>query len=897
MANNEEKQKAKESIDKDILPDFIADTEEHITSAEENFLLLASGGYNQDVVNTAYRNVHSIKGNCGFIHLYELQDLCHVMETVMGEIRAKTLDVTQDNISFLLEYLDVAQKVVSALGNETGDGSVPNLDALKKKAENTFPAAFGIKTSAPSPAATQAAPKVEKAKPAPTPAPTPQASPAPVKKEEPKKVAETPKAELAKVETAKVEAKKVETAKVEPAKTEPAKVEAAKVEPVKTEAVKVEPAKIEAAKETAQKVETAQEKPVAKPAEKPAQPQPQNEKQVTVKKPTAIKTAAQMEEEMNKIVISDDMRIGFIADSTEQLISVEEDFLLLEKNGFDIEKINSAYRNIHSFKGNCAFMRLDDYKTISHTVETILQAVRDEKIKITKELITFFLHSLDMLQDGVAIFEQGGDTKVQNIDEYRAGAENLFPECFEIKPKENKIEINSQETPSTDTDAEKIQNTIAGVNEIIETSMTVPQAINSGGGRATPQHQQQGQGVRVDLRKLESIINLAGELVIAESMVTRNPTVISLADEALNRSVHQLRRICNDLQDAAMTLRMVPLSGTFKKMTRLVHDLSSHIGKKINLVTINGEAEVDKTVSELINDPLIHIIRNACDHGIGTPEERLANGKPEYGTITISAEHKSGAVWITVKDDGRGLNRDKILNKAIQQKIISPDDVLTDDEIWKLILLPGFSTASIVSDISGRGVGMDVVQKNVEAIRGQIFIKTVQDKGTEFIIRIPLTLAIIDGMIIKVRGSLYIIPTLSIKQSLKYDEAAVTYSPEGEKILKFQDKLIPIVNLANLFEKEQRDCGNNGILIVVEESDFVIAIFADDIVGQQQVVIKGLSDYIQKARGTSSCTILGDGSIALILDINTLSQMALEKVEKNRKIPVVKQSTNKPLKI
>jgi two-component system chemotaxis sensor kinase CheA len=330
-------------------------------------------------------------------------------------------------------------------------------------------------------------------------------------------------------------------------------------------------------------------------------------------------------------------------------------------------------------------------------------------------------------------------------------------------------------------------------------------------------------------------------------------------------------------------------------MARLVHDLSGHIGKKINLVTIKGETEVDKTVSELINDPLVHIIRNACDHGIGSPEERLSVGKKEFGTITISAEHRSGAVWISIKDDGRGLNREKILKKAIEQKLISPDDQLADDDIWKLILLPGFSTASVISDISGRGVGMDVVQKNIEMINGQIYIKTVQGQGTEFVIRIPLTLAIIDGMIIKVKNSLYIIPTLSIRQSLKYDENMITYSPEGEKILKFHEKLIPIIHLANLFEKEQNNDIESGILIIVEEGDDLVALFANDIVGQQQVVIKGLSEYVKKARGTSSCTILGDGSIALILDLHSLSEMALEKVERNNKIPQAKL-TVKPSK-
>jgi two-component system chemotaxis sensor kinase CheA len=514
-------------------------------------------------------------------------------------------------------------------------------------------------------------------------------------------------------------------------------------------------------------------------------------------------------------------------------------------------------------------MRLEDLKNISHTMETIMQFMREQKIPIDGKAISFLLNYLDLLRNGVTLFEQSGEASIPNVEEYRKNAEEAFPECFTDENRPIKITKKSKKE-----------------EELLAASMAQTQ---------TNMQSHTRHDIRVDLRKLENIINLAGELVIAESMVTRNPVVSSLSSEALNRSIHQLRRICNDLQDAAMVLRMVSLEGVFKKMTRLVHDLSNNIGKKINFKTIGRDTEVDKSVSELINDPLVHIIRNACDHGIETPQERLAAGKSEVGTITLSSEHRSGAVWISVKDDGRGLNREKILKRAISLGIITPEEevFVPDNDVWQMILLPGFSTATIVSDISGRGVGMDVVQKNIEGLRGQIYIKTKEGYGTEFSIRIPLTLAIIDGMIIRVVNSLYIIPTLSIKQSLKYNRELINYSPENEEILKFQDKLIPIVRLANLFENDYNEKPENGILIVVEDGESLIALFVDSIVEQQQVVIKGLSDYMNKTRGTSSCTILGDGSVALILDIDTLAEMALEKVSKTQKIPI---PLNKPIK-
>jgi len=717
-------------MDIESIYDFIADTEEQISAAEENFLLLSKNGFNQDVVNMAYRNIHTIKGNSGFARLYQLQNLCHAMETIMGGIRDKSIEINNQNISFLLKYLDVIKTTASDL-EKGGKGVIKNFDELIENVKNTFPEAFGIK-------------------------------------------------------------REVISEKIE-------------------------------------------------------------EKSLPV-----IKDSTQMKEEINKLIVSDDMFQNFISDSNEQLSTAEEAFLLLKTNGFEQETMNNAYRQIHSFKGNCGFMQFEDLKNISHTMENIMQFMRDKKLPIEQKSISFLLKYLDVLRNGVANIEQTGDTSIPEAEEYIKKAIELFPECFANNPIKTTKEIQ-----------------IRKQDEVVAKNLTqIPNSNNKNTKR---------QDFRVDLVRLEKIINLAGELVIAESMVSRNPAVIEFANESLNRSIYHLRRICNDLQDATMSLCMIPLNGLFKKMTRLVYDLSNHIGKKINLITIGEDTEVDKSIFELINDPLVHIIRNACDHGIETPAQRIAAGKSEIGTITISGEHRSGSVWISIKDDGYGFNREKILEKAIEQKFISAKNQLNDDEIFKLVLSPGFTTADIVSDISGRGVGLDVVQKNIESIRGQISISSEEGKGTEFIIKIPLTLAIIDGMVIKSANSSYVIPTLIIKQSLKYDKDFITYSPEHEEILKFQDKLVPILRIENIFNKNINDNSQTGILVVVEENDNLVALFADDIIGQQHIVIKGYSEYMSKTRGTNGCTILGDGTVALILDIKTLMDMALEKAKNKHK--------------
>ena len=383
------------------------------------------------------------------------------------------------------------------------------------------------------------------------------------------------------------------------------------------------------------------------------------------------------------------------------------------------------------------------------------------------------------------------------------------------------------------------------------------------------------QDIRVDLHKLDSLIDLVGELVIAESMVTRCPAVAHVENEYYNRAKHQLRRICDDLKDVAMSVRMIPLSATFRKMVRLVHDLATKSGKKIKLNIVGEETEVDKTVIEQIADPLVHIIRNSCDHGVEPPEERIAHGKTDMGTVTLEGRHEGGEVWIMIHDDGHGLNREKIIAKALEKGMVGNEvKDWSDEKVYRLIFEAGFSTADKITDISGRGVGMDVVRKNIEKLNGRIDIQSVEGKGSTFILRIPLTLAIIDAMLVRVGTAKYMIPTLTILESLVPTIKQVTVTPDGKEVLRLREEMIPIIRLYDVF-KQQGDSERlkDGILVVAEESGQAFAIFVDEIVGQQQAVIKGLPDYIGRAEGFSGCTILGDGTVSLIIDVGTISQM------------------------
>lgn len=384
--------------------------------------------------------------------------------------------------------------------------------------------------------------------------------------------------------------------------------------------------------------------------------------------------------------------------------------------------------------------------------------------------------------------------------------------------------------------------------------------------------------ISVNVTKLDQLMNLVGELVIAESMVIQNPDLNGLELTNFEKAARQLNKITSEIQDMVMAVRMVSLSTTFHKMNRVVRDMCRKMEKEVRLNIIGEDTEVDKNIIEHISDPLMHLVRNAIDHGIEDPDMRQKNGKPREGTLTLEAKNSGNDVLIIVQDDGKGLNKEKILRKAAEQGLLKQNEEdISDAEIYNLILLPGFSTKDNVTEYSGRGVGMDVVTKNIEAIGGTISIQSIPGKGTSFILKIPLTLAIIDGMNIKVGASCYTLPTISIKESFRPRLEDIIVDPHGNEMIMVRGQCYPILRLHDFF-KVETDIHefSDGILIMVEQDSKTIVIFADKLLGQQQVVVKGLPEYIKRfkrIRGLSGCTLLGDGRISLILDAAGLINM------------------------
>jgi len=384
--------------------------------------------------------------------------------------------------------------------------------------------------------------------------------------------------------------------------------------------------------------------------------------------------------------------------------------------------------------------------------------------------------------------------------------------------------------------------------------------------------------IRVGTKKVDTLIDMVGELVITQSMLSQLGDHFSMDKiETLRSGLAQLERNIRELQESVMRIRMLPISFSFQRFPRLVHDLSQKMSKKIELKMTGEQTELDKAVMEKIGDPMVHLVRNSLDHGIEEPAARLAAGKDEMGVIQLNAYHQGGFIVIEISDDGAGLPKDKLLQKAIEKGLVSPNDNLPDDKIYDLIFHPGFSTADQVSDISGRGVGMDVVRKNIKELGGKVDVSTVPGQGTTFTIRLPLTLAILDGQLVRIGNETYIIPLVSIIESFEVEPANINSIDRENEVYKMRDEYIPLVRLYDVFDvvpdtKSMQDC----LLVVVEGDGGKSGLLVDDLLSQQQVVIKSLETNYKQVEGISGATILGDGTIALILDMSGLLNMVKE---------------------
>lgn len=673
----------------------------------------------------------------------------------------------------------------------------------------------------------------------------------------------------------------------------------------------------------------------------------------------------------------------FIEESKEHLQSCNEQLLLLEKSPQDIKIVNEIFRSAHTLKGMSATMGYEDLANLTHKMENVLDAIRNEKIAVTPEILDIVFLAVDDLEKMVESIASGGDGKkdvsevIEKLHRIEVGESLNIPtavnevaasvatvekhqltnnydqyeqtiigqsldqgfHCFEISislrsdcllkaarvfmtfevlekcgeviksnPTVDQLEAEQFDnqfsvTLVTNEQSEEIEKKIMKVSEIekvliveinnisqvldestetieansglshptereTKTAKTAKKIENN--EKASTKASSQSKTIRVNIERLDILMNLFEELVIDRGRLEQISKELHHAE--LDETVERMTRISSDLQNIILNMRMVPVETVFNRFPRMVRQLARDLQKKINLEIIGAETELDRTVIDEIGDPLVHLLRNAIDHGIEMPENRRIQGKPEEGTIKLKSYHSGNHVFIEIEDDGAGINRDKVLNKALSKGIINEDEAstLSDKQVFELILASGFSTADTISDISGRGVGLDVVKATIESLGGSINIESSEGSGSLFIIQLPLTLSIISVMLVEMGKEKYAVPLSSIIETAIIKQSDIL-NAHNQKVIDFRGNIVPLVFLTEIFNVPDAITDNEYLsVVIVRKGNKMAALVVDSFIGQQEIVLKSLGNYLTNVFAISGATILGDGQVALIIDCNAL---------------------------
>lgn len=563
----------------------------------------------------------------------------------------------------------------------------------------------------------------------------------------------------------------------------------------------------------------------------------------------------------------------FLNESAEHLQNIEQGVLVLEENPTDADTLNSIFRAFHTFKGGSGFLNLTPIQTLAHKLESLLDAARAGRLRIDSTIADVILAGSDTLKRFTVEIDARISGKV-------AGTPIIVPTLGLLARVSDILEGKTTSTPGGSEMSQRAADNVSAAGPIAG-AMPSRDAVRSVQPAAPPASSAaaatfassptSAAAVKVDTTKLDNLVDLVGELVITQSLVVQNRVLLGIQDQQLTRDLAQLARTTKELQRTAMSLRMVPIRSTFQKMNRLVRDIAAKTGKQVELVTDGEETELDRTIVEQIGDPLVHMIRNAIDHGIERPDARAGAGKPAHGTVTLRAFYQGGSIVIEISDDGRGLDRQRLLQKGIEKGLVRPEDHLTEDEVFNLIFAAGFSTAETVTDFSGRGVGMDVVRRNIERLRGKIEIASSPGQGSTFRIHLPLTLAIIDGLIVGVGEQRYILPTFSVSESFRPAPGTVTTVQGRGEMISVRGRLRPMLRLhAHLGVTPASQDPTDSIAVVVQAGKDSRCILVDQLLGKQEVVIKTLGETFKRSPLLAGAAILGDGRVGLILDPNAL---------------------------
>ena len=587
---------------------------------------------------------------------------------------------------------------------------------------------------------------------------------------------------------------------------------------------------------------------------------------------------------------------GFLAETTELLEKLDDDLITLEKSSDDTDLMNRIFRSIHTIKGASSFLGFDLLVKVTHKTEDVLNRLRKGELVVTPDIMDVILEATDLVKLLVS------DIKAGDIQERETeGTINkLLPFLTEAAtaPKPAAAaEATTEQPPVTpppaSADSSAPAETATGPTPTAPAAapLPVPKPTADAAPKKAPAPPKPADGkgddlsdnttVRVDVKRLDDLMNQVGELVLERNRMIQINQDLQQNDadrpdfhEEFGKLTKRMSFVTSELQMQVLKMRMIPVEKVFKKFPRIVRSMSRDLGKEVDLQIVGEETELDRSVVDEIGDPLIHLIRNAMDHGLETPEERLAAGKSRCGTLVLAAVHEGNQIIISMKDDGRGIDTERVGRKAIEKGLITEEQfaAMGQREVFDLLFLPGFSTKEKATDLSGRGVGMDVVKTNIKKLNGLIEIKSTKGLGSEFILRLPLTLAIIQSLLVEVEGEIYSIPLSSVLETLRVDQRQF-HLIGGQEVLKLRDIVLPLIRLQKIFNVQQRgEVDNFCYVVVVGAAEKRMGLVVTRLVGQQEVAIKSLGNYLANIPGIAGSTILGDGRVALIIDPVAMSE-------------------------
>lgn len=567
----------------------------------------------------------------------------------------------------------------------------------------------------------------------------------------------------------------------------------------------------------------------------------------------------------------------FIMESREHLVSVESQLLTLEGDSGASEALNAVFRGFHTIKGLAGFLELWDIQKLAHETETVLDRARSSEWTLTPEAFDVILESADYLRRWLTHLEstmQGQPSDAPPRNEALIGRiRGLTSDA--AKPVQAQVGLANlaaavEAPPAPDSPAP--ESPAPDLPALDSPAPDLPAPESQAPPAAEPtRHRNETMSVKVDTAKLDYLVDMAGEMVIAESLVRHDPELSTVKSQTLQRKLAQMTRITAELQKTAMAMRLVPIGPLFRRMSRLVRDLSRQFGKQVQMETEGDEIELDRTIVEELADPLMHMVRNAMDHGIEMPQDRVANGKSPVARLLLKAQHQSGQVVIEISDDGRGLDPAKIRAKAIQKGLVAAEKDLAENEIFNLIFEPGFTTAAQVTNVSGRGVGMDVVRRHIEKLRGRIEIRSVLGHGAAFLLKLPLTLAIIDGLVVGVGSERYIVPLFAVREMFRPTAETIWTVQQKNEMALVRGNLLPVFRLYKRFGVKPKSTEpTESVLVVAEVEGACYCLLVDELIGKQEVVIKSLGETFSGVTGIAGGAIMGDGRVGLILDLDRL---------------------------